>query len=79
MAKITASEIGSYLYCRRAWWYKRQGVESANQGEMAVGTEIHRQHGQKVFLSGIYRGLAVILFLIGLVFLVAQCTTWVIQ
>ena len=79
MAKVTASEIGSYLYCKRAWWYKRNGVESANQAEMAVGTAIHRQHGRKVFMSGVFRTLALIFFLVGLVFVVALCTTAVIQ
>ncbi len=49
---IRASEIGSYLYCRRAWWYRKQGVESENQAEMANGTELHRQHGRTVIAAG---------------------------
>ena len=49
---IRASEIGSYLYCRRAWWYRKQGIESENQAEMAQGTELHRQHGRTVIAAG---------------------------
>ena len=39
MSVIRSSDIGSYLYCRRAWWYKKQGVESINQAELAAGTD----------------------------------------
>ncbi len=49
---IRASEIGSYLYCRRAWWYRKQGIESQNQTEMAQGTELHREHGRRVIAAG---------------------------
>ncbi len=49
---IRASEIGAYLYCRRAWWYRKQGVESENQAEMATGSELHRQHGRRVIAAG---------------------------
>ncbi len=60
---IRASEIGSYLYCRRAWWYRKQGVESQNQAEMAQGTELHRQHGRRVIAVGFlqFAGYALLL------------------
>jgi CRISPR/Cas system-associated exonuclease Cas4 (RecB family) len=58
MRPIKASEIGSYLYCRRAWWYRLRGQTSLNQPEMAAGTELHRQHGRKVLVAGMQRALA---------------------
>ena len=60
---IRASEIGSYLYCRRAWWYRKQGVESENQAELAAGTELHLQHGRKVMAAGMlqFAGYALLL------------------
>ena len=68
MKTIRASEIGSYLYCRRAWWYRRQGLEPANQGQMNAGTELHRQHGRTIILASLQSGLAwlILLFALGL-------------
>ena len=74
MPIIRASDIGSYLYCRRAWRYRRDGVESENQAELAAGTELHRQHGRKVRASNLTRTVALILFLVALTLLVAFCT-----
>ena len=71
MKTIRASEIGSYLYCRRAWWYRLNGQESLNQAEMAAGTDLHRQHGRKVLAAGLQRMLAFILLLAACVMLTA--------
>jgi CRISPR/Cas system-associated exonuclease Cas4 (RecB family) len=71
---IRASEIGSYLYCRRAWWYHKQGVESENQAELATGTELHRQHGRKVIASGLFQTLGTLLLLAAVVAFVAYLT-----
>ena len=78
MAVIRSSDIGTYLYCRRAWWYKKQGIESANQTELATGTELHRQHGRKVLASTLTRTAGLILLMIALVMLVAYCTAQIL-
>ena len=67
---IRASDIGTYLYCHRAWWYRKEGVESENRAEMATGTELHRRHGRKVLAAGLLRTLSLLLFLIALTLLV---------
>lgn len=67
---IRASDIGTYLYCRRAWMYRKEGVESENRAEMATGTELHRRHGRKVLAAGLLRNLSLLLFLIALTLLV---------
>ena len=78
MRSIRASEVGSYLYCARAWWYHRKGIESANQAEMTAGTELHRLHGRQVILTSLTRLLALILLLAALVLLATFCTKQII-
>jgi hypothetical protein len=74
MKPMRASEIGSYLFCARAWWYQQKGIQPSNQAELTAGTELHRQHGRTVVLSGLTRLLAIILLLAALALLVAFCT-----
>jgi CRISPR/Cas system-associated exonuclease Cas4 (RecB family) len=78
MKTIRASDVGSYLYCARAWWYGQKGIESTNQAEMTAGTDIHRLHGRQVIASSLTRALALILLLVALVLLVAFCTRQII-
>jgi len=52
-----------------------QGVESANQAEMAGGTELHHVHGRQVLAARITRLLALILLLAALMLLAAYCTS----
>ncbi len=50
---INASDVGSYLYCRRSWWLERiQGWEPDDaMPRRARGVSAHRQHGCLVWLS----------------------------
>jgi CRISPR/Cas system-associated exonuclease Cas4 (RecB family) len=74
MPIIRASEIGSYLYCRRAWRYRKEGVESENKAELAAGTELHRQHGWKALSALLLRTVGMVLLLAAILTLVAYCT-----
>ena len=56
---IRASEIGSYIYCNRAWWLKQiDGRESRNISEMQLGTRQHERHAQIVKGAGLLQHLA---------------------
>ena len=78
MSVIRSSDIGNYLYCRRAWWYRKQGFESENQSELAAGTEIHRKHGRKVLAATLNRSVGMVLLFIALILLVAYCTAQIL-
>ena len=70
-----ASDIGSYLYCRRAWRYRKDGVESENQAELAAGTELHHRHGLKTLSANLLRTLGMILLIVAILMLTAYCTS----
>lgn len=73
MKTIRASEIGTYVFCARAWWYSRQGMEATNQTELTAGLELHRRHGRQVILISLRRFLAFLALLASLVLLTAYC------
>ncbi len=71
MRTIRASEIGTYLYCRRSWWYQIQGVTSKNQAELAEGNVFHRRHGRKVIRTGLLRFAATLALLAAILLMAA--------
>jgi len=73
MPIIRASDIGNYLYCRRAWKYRREGVESENQAELAAGTELHRRHGIKTLSAALLQIVGLVLLLAAVLILTAYC------
>ena len=78
MRPIRASEISSFLYCKRAWWHQRKGVVSSNMEELAEGSELHYQHGRAVLASGLIRSLAFVFLLIALVLFTVYGTNQVL-
>jgi hypothetical protein len=72
---LRASEIASFIYCRRAWWYQRQGIQSENQAGLAAGTKLHARHGRSIFLSGCLRWLAYAMLLLALILLTIHFTS----
>ena len=75
MRIIRASEIGTYLFCRRAWWYTMQGVPSENRQELAGGSAFHHRHGRQVVRVGLIRLVAWLILLAALTLLVIGLTT----
>ncbi|MGD0708520.1 MAG: hypothetical protein ABSA51_08705 [Anaerolineaceae bacterium] len=75
MRAIRASELGTYLYCKRAWWYQQNGEPSQNQAEMAGGTSFHQAHGRQVVKAGLFQVLAWALLLVAIVSLAVWATS----
>jgi hypothetical protein len=63
MRIIRASEVTSYLYCQRSWFYRLKGITPANQRELLAGTQMHYQHGRMVAGAWLLRVLAFVLVL----------------
>jgi hypothetical protein len=56
---LTASEVGRYVYCARAWWLQRvRGHAPENAGALQRGTQRHQEHGRAVAHTGRQRALA---------------------
>lgn len=79
MRTIRASEIGAFLYCRRAWWYQLQGVKPANQAELSAGTELHQKHWRQVVAAGTLRVLGYLLLALALIVLAVSLTEWLLR
>ncbi len=63
MKVIRASELGTYQFCNRAWWYQLQGIESENQLALSKGSDLHHRHYYKVSAAGCLQTMAVVLAL----------------
>lgn len=71
MRIIRASEIGEYVFCRRAWWLHHvQGLASANVQELAGGTAAHAEHGRLVGFASVMRALAILLVVVAIALII---------
>lgn len=66
---VRASEIGSFVYCQRAWWYQRQGFKPINRNELAAGSDFHDAQAGKARSVILMRVIAWILALAAMAFL----------
>lgn len=78
MKVVKASELGTYLYCKRAWVYQKQGIVSQHQEEFARGNDFHRTHGKKVLLAFLVKLVGWMLLLGALVAAAVIITRWII-
>ncbi|MFA9490435.1 MAG: hypothetical protein ACERK1_04295 [Anaerolineales bacterium] len=49
---IRTSEIGTFHFCNRAWWYEKQGVASTNAPRLEYGTTWHQARGRRFVTAG---------------------------
>ena len=72
MSTLRASELGSFLFCQRAWWYQRQGVAGQNQAELANGTAFHAGHARSTKLALVLRRAALFLIILAAALIAVQ-------
>ena len=72
MRAIKASELGSYAFCKRAWYYQNQGESNANQAALREGTRLHGKQARQVAAS-------LILFVLGLLILLAALVLFLLN
>jgi hypothetical protein len=66
---IRASEINTYLFCKRAWHLGRQGEVSSLGAERAQGVAYHQQHGDEVRSASSAKAMATGFAVAGVFFL----------
>ena len=66
---ITASEIGAWCFCSRAWYLQHLGHRSTLTAEQLTGTQFHQTHLQSLRAAHRQRAIARIVMLICLVIL----------
>lgn len=67
---VTASEVGDFVYCKRCWWMRLRGLLPPRfSPAMAEGALAHTQLERQVHRVFLWRRLAVVTMLSGLLVL----------
>ncbi len=61
---VTASEIGEFVYCKRAWWLRFTGKQAGNPADLARGTLGHNKLFRKADILQRLKYFAVALIII---------------
>ncbi len=72
---ITASEVGDFVYCAKAWHLKRCG-ETAKSESLEEGVVFHEEHGTRVVQSQRLNRAGKSLAIIALILLTALILYW---
>ncbi len=68
---INASELGDYVYCKRGWWLRCNGIMTGSNNDMIRGTNAHIRLSQALDLNRKKTNIAwiIIILAIGLLML----------
>ncbi|MGI6251435.1 MAG: hypothetical protein ACOYKD_08805 [Anaerolineaceae bacterium] len=72
MRVIKASELGSFRYCQRAWWYQFKGYTNENTNQLNLGKEKHSQHARGVNAAAIFKILSLLLAITAFIWALLQ-------
>lgn len=70
---ISASEIGTWCYCKKAWHLSQRGCVSSLAEERAAGTRYHDSHNHDLRVARQQRAVArLVMFLCVLIFILLE-------
>lgn len=67
MRTVRSSEIGTYVFCQRAWWYQQNGYPQENLDALTSGQAEHERHGRSLVWTGYLRAAGLIFLFLGIV------------
>ena len=67
---ISASEIGTWCYCKKAWHLSQSGNQSSLTDERATGVRYHKAHNRRLRAAQQQQAVArIVMFLCVLIFI----------
>ena len=76
---VRASDIGSWTFCRRAWWLAHvQRAEHENLAALSRGDDAHAAHGQAVIQANRLQRIGVWLLVAGVILGGALILLWLL-
>lgn len=68
---VRASELGEFVFCRRAWWYRQQGMRPQDDEARSRGQVWHEAQARRTLNAVRLTAFGKTLAIGGLLFLVA--------
>ena len=67
---ISASEIGTWCYCKKAWYLGQSGYQSSLTEERSAGIQYHKAHNRRLRAAHQQQAIASIVMLVCVLILV---------
>jgi len=67
---ISASEIGTWCYCKKAWQLSRNGYPSSLKEERAAGIRHHQTHNRRLRAAHQHQAVAIIIMVVCVLILI---------
>lgn len=67
---VKASEIGDYIFCKRAWWLRFNDKLTGSTDAMDLGTLRHNELAEKIESHSLKKIIALLLIFSGLILII---------
>ena len=69
---ISASDVGLYTYCPKAWQLKRQGYASSNRESLIRGSQYHESFGRRLHFFQLLQAILIVLIVLVVLFILIR-------